>query len=189
MSKEECPYNCGILIQRQSIKEHKKFCENLPIECDKCGEFYKRHYHSLHVKTCPFIVIKCPFMIVGCKHKVQNKDLQRHFNESVSKHSTLVATQSQEVLAQIQETKSIIEQQRREKLDCYGTEADKITHELVAAHSRISILQKKLEEAKQLHKNSSKGMSKQNLNFSFGKIQAYSYSLKQTWSILSKNPE
>ena len=150
--EDKCPHNCGILIQRRNIKEHTNFCGNLSVECDKCGEFYKRHYHSLHVKGCPFTIVECPFEIVGCKYEGQNKDLQRHFKESISKHSTLVATQSQEVQAQIQETKVIIEQQRREKLDCYGTEADKVKRGLVAAQSRISTLQKKLEEAKQRHK-------------------------------------
>ena len=83
-AKEECPHNCGILVQRQNIKEHRKFCENLSIECDKCGEFYKRHYHSLHVKACPFTIVECPFEIVGCKYEVQNKDLHRHFDDSIS---------------------------------------------------------------------------------------------------------
>ena len=150
--EEKCPHNCGILIQRQNIKEHTNFCGNLPIECDKCGEFYKQQCHSLHVKACPFTIIECPFEIVGCKYEGQNKDLQRHFDESISEHSTLVAMQSQKVLAQIQETKVIIEQQRREKLDCYVIEADKVKGELIAAQSRISTLQKKLEEAKQQHK-------------------------------------
>ena len=150
--EEICPHNCGILIQRQNIKEHTNFCGNLSVECNKCGEFYKRHYHSLHVKAYPFTIVECPFEIVGCKYEVQNKDLHRHFNESISEHSMLVAMQSQKVLAQIRETKVIIEQQRREKLDCYVTEADKIKDDLMAAQSRISILQKKLEEAKQRHK-------------------------------------
>jgi hypothetical protein len=150
--EEKCQHNCGVRIQCQNIKEHENVCENLPVECDKCGEFYKRHYHSVHGKACPFTVVECPFKIVGCKHKVQNKDLQRHFNESISKHSTLVATQSQEVLAQIRETKLIIERQRREKINCYVTEADKIKGELVAAQSRISTLQRNLKEAKQRHK-------------------------------------
>ena len=150
--EEECPHNCGIHIQRQSIKEHENVCENFPVECNKCREFYKRHCHSVHVKACPFTVIKCPFEIVGCKHELQNKDLQRHFNESISEHSMLVATQSQEVLAQIREIKVIIDQQRREKLDCYITEADKVKGELVAAQSRIYALQKKFEQAKQRHK-------------------------------------
>ena len=150
--EEKCPHNCGILIQRRNIKEHTKFCENLPVECDKCEEIYKQQCHSLHVKACPFTIVECPFEVVGCKYEGQNKDLQRHFKESISEHSTLVALQSQEVLAQIQETKVIIEQQRREKLDCYFTEADKVKGELAAAQSRISTLQQKLEEAKQRYK-------------------------------------
>ena len=149
--EEECQHNCGVRVQRLNIKDHEKVCESFPIECNKCREVYKRHCHSVHIKVCPFTIVKCPFNIVGCKCEVQNKDLQQHFNESISEHSTLVAVQSQAVQAQIRETKLIVEQQRREKLDCYVTEANKIKGELVAAQARIATLQSKLKEAKQQH--------------------------------------
>ena len=149
--EEECQQNCGVCIQRRRIKDHEKVCECLPVECEKCGKVYKRHCHSMHIKACPFTAVKCPFSIVGCKYEVQNKNLQQHFDESISEHSTLVAKQSQEVQTQIRETKLITEQQRREKLDCYVTEADTISDELTIAQEKVTKLKRKLEEAKRRH--------------------------------------
>jgi hypothetical protein len=100
---------------------------------------------------------------------VQNKDMQRHFNESISEHSMLVVTQSQEVQAQIRETKLIIERQRREKIDCFVIEADKIKGELVAAQSRISTLQRNLKEAKQRHKELKQRHDQKKLELQFQK--------------------
>ena len=148
--EEECPHNCGMHVQHRSIKDHEKECECFPTECDKCGEVYEQHHHSVHVKACPFTVVKCPFCIVGCEYEVQNKDLQQHFIESVSKHSALVTKQSHEVQAEIQDTK-LIAKQRRQKLDCHVTGVDTISEELVRAQERITKLRRKLIDAKHQH--------------------------------------
>ena len=150
-AEEECQHHCGVSIQRRFIKDHERVCKRLPIECNQCGKVYKRHCHSIHVKVCPFTVVKCPFNIVGCKSEVQNKDLQQHFNKAISEHYALVAKQSQDVQTQVQETKLIVTQQKREKLDYCVTEADKINDKLTAAQEKVAELQKKLKEANHRH--------------------------------------
>jgi hypothetical protein len=43
--EEECQYLCGMQMQRQAIGDHKKICERLPVECNRCGLMYERCHH------------------------------------------------------------------------------------------------------------------------------------------------
>ena len=143
--EEECQYHCGVKIQRKAVKDHELVCERLPIECHQCGEMYKRCHHTDHVKVCPFTEIECPFHIVGCKSKVANKDLQQHFNDSLSEHYTMVVKQSQSVQAQLREANLTIHDQK-EMLDQGNTEIDLLNTDIAEALATVSDLKHTLEE-------------------------------------------
>ena len=144
--EEECQYHCGVYIQRQTSKDHEKVCERLPIECHQCGEMYERCRHTDHVKVCPFTKVECPFHIVGCESKVSNKELQKHFDESISEHYAMVVKQSQSVQAQLKEANLMIHDQK-EKLELGNTEIDVLNMEIAEAKGMVSNIQHTFEEA------------------------------------------
>ena len=150
--EEECQYHCGIQMQRQAVEDHKKICERLPIECNQCGEIYERCRHTDHAKTCPFTKIECLFHIVGCKSKVANKDMQQHFNDSLSEHYAMVAKQSQSVQAQLREA-SLMTSDQKEKLalGSAAAEIDLFNSEIAVAKERVCKLQRTLKEVKRMH--------------------------------------
>ena len=148
--EEECQRHCGIQIQRQAVEHHESVCERLPIKCYQCEEMYERHHHANHVKICPFTKVECPFHIVGCKSKVANKDLQQHFNESLTEHYTMVVNQSQSVQAQLRDVKQTTRDQK-EKLELDNTEIDRLNMEITNAKEIVTKLQHSLEEAKRTH--------------------------------------
>ena len=142
----ECQYHCGVQIQRKAVEDHKLVCKRLPIECHQCGEMYERCHHTDHVEVCPFTKTECPFHIVGCKSKVANKDMQQHFNDSLSKHYTMVVEQSQSVKAQLRETDLIVHDQK-EKLELGSAQIDLLNTEITDALGTVSDLKHTLEEA------------------------------------------
>ena len=143
--EEECQHRCGAHIQRQNMKDHEEACERFPMECHLCGEKYERQYRINHVRACPFTKVECPFHIVGCKVRVPNKDIQQHFNESLSEHYALVVKQSQNVQAQLKVANQMIHDQKM-KLELGNTEIDRLNMEIVEAKGVVSELQKTLEE-------------------------------------------
>ena len=144
--KEECQYHCGVQIQRQAIENHKKVCEKFPTKCHQCGEMYERYHHADHVKACPFTKVECPFQIVGCKSKVANKDLQQHFNDSLSEHHSMVVRQSQSIQTQLREA-SLMTHDQKEKLELNNAKIDLLSMEIVEAKGMVSDLWHSLEEA------------------------------------------
>ena len=144
--EEECQYHCGEQIQRQAIEHHNKFCKRLPIKCLQCGEIYERCYYANHVKACPFTKVECPFHLVGCKSKVANKDLQQHFNESLSEHYIMVVKQNQSVQAQLRSA-NLTTHEQKEKLEQSNTAIAQFNMEIVEAKGMFSDFKHTLEEA------------------------------------------
>ena len=156
--KEECPYvevecqyHCGMQMQRQTVEDHKKSCERLPVECHQCGEMYERCRHTDHIKICPYTKIECPFNIVGCKSKVANKDMKTYFNDSLSRHYTMVAKHSQSVQAQLREVANLKMHEQKEKLASDSAEIDLLNTEILEAKETLGKLQQTLKEAKRKH--------------------------------------
>ena len=147
--EEECQNSCGMKIQRRLVKEHEAICERIPVKCEQCGNLYERRDQSSHLDACLLTKVKCPFSIVGCTAEVLNKDLQQHFEESLSEHYTLVAKQSQDVQAEIGENSVILSQIKKniKPLLAQSMEVAGINDELVAAEREITELQKTLEVA------------------------------------------
>ena len=143
----ECQYYCGVNIQRKNIKAHEVMCQRLPLNCHQCGNIYERQHLSHHLESCPFTTVKCPFKVSGCTIEVLNKDLQRHFNEALSDHYSLVENQSQDVQVQVKETGSTLLVQN-EKLSKRNAEVAALNNKVMAAHVEVTELQKALEEAK-----------------------------------------
>ena len=145
--EEKCQHHCGIQMQRQAVEDHKKICQRLPIECHQCGEMYERCRHTDHVKVCPFTKTECPFHIVGCKSKVANKDMQQHFNDSLSEHYTMVVEQSQNVRTQLREA-NLMTSGQKERIALGSAEIDLLSTEIAEAKEEVCRLQHTLKEVK-----------------------------------------
>ena len=147
----ECQNSCGTIIQRRMIEEHEAVCERYPVKCDQCGNLYERRDKSDHINTCSLTKVMCPFSIVGCTAQVCNKDLQQHFEESLSDHYALVAKQSQEVQAEIGENGvTVVLTQMKENIKlllAQSVEMTEINTELVADEREMTELQKAFEKA------------------------------------------
>ena len=146
--EEECQNSCGMKIQQRMAKEHEAVCERFPVKCELCGNLYERRDQSSHLDTCSLTKVKCPFSIVGCTAEVLNKDLRQHFEESLSKHFTLVAKQTEDMQAEIRENKVLI--QSKENMKPLLTQSVKvagINDKVVAAEIEMIELQRALEEA------------------------------------------
>ena len=144
--EEECQYHCGKRIQHQAIENHEKVCEKFPTKCHQCGEMCERYHHADHVKVCPFTKVECPFHIVGCKSKVANKDLQQHFNDSLSEHHSMVFRQSQSIQTQLREA-ILTTQDQKQKLEVNKAKIDLLNTEVVEVKGMASDFQHSLEEA------------------------------------------
>ena len=146
--EEECQNSCGMKIQRRMVKEHKAVCERFSVKCEQCGNLYERKDQSSHLDACSHRMVKCPFNIVGCTAEVLSKDLQQHFDESLSEHYALVAKQSQDLQAKIQDSDLPIQVKENLKpLLARQVEIVEINGEVLVAEREIIELQRALKEA------------------------------------------
>ena len=141
----ECRNFCGLRIQRRMIEDHETICERFRVSCHQCGDLYERRDCSIHLKVCLFTKVKCPFSIVGCTSEVLNKDLQQHFDESLSKHLALVAKQSHDVKAKIGESNVLF--QKKEKLASHMMDVATFNEGFVITKAEVSEIQKAFKEA------------------------------------------
>ena len=148
--EEECQYRCGVKIQRKAVEDHKKVCKRLPVECHQCGETCERCHQADHVKVCPFTKIECPFHIVGCKSEVAIKDLQQHFNDSLSEHYAMVVEQSQSVQSQLREACSLLAHDQKEKLELGKAQIELLNTEISNVLGMVSDVKRTLEEAEKV---------------------------------------
>ena len=142
----ECQNSCGMKIQRRMVKEHEAVCERFPVKCEQCGNLYERGDQSSHLDACSLTKVNCPFSIVGCTAKVLNKDLQQHFEESLSDHYTLVAKQSQDLQAKIH-AGDLLVQENMKPLSTRNSEIARFHDEVQATERDVIELQSALKEA------------------------------------------
>jgi hypothetical protein len=142
----ECQNSCGMKFQRRMVKEHEAVCERFPIKCEQCGNVYERRDQSKHLDACSLTKVKCPFSIVGCTAEVLNKDLQQHFEESLSDHYALVAKRNQDLQAKIQ-TSDLPVQENLKPLSIRNLEIAGFNDEVLATEREIIELQSALKEA------------------------------------------
>ena len=145
----ECQNSCGTKIQRRMIKEHEAVCERFSVECEQCGNLYERRDQSNHLDTCSLTKVNCPFSIVGCTAEVLNKDLQQHFEESLSDHYALVAKQSQDLQAKIKvdDLLLLVKENIMKPLSTRNSEIAGLYNEVQATKREIIELQSALKEA------------------------------------------
>ena len=142
----ECQNSCGMKIQQRMIKEHEAVCERFPVKCEQCGNLYQRRDQSNHLDACSLTKVNCPFSIVGCTAEVLNKDLQKHFEESLPHHYALVAKQSQDLQAKIK-ADGLIVKENLKPLSIRNSEIIGLHDEVQATEREIIKLQSALEEA------------------------------------------
>ena len=145
----ECPSSCSVKIQRRMVKDHEAICKRFPIKCQQCGDMYERRDRLSHLEACSLTKVKCPFSIVGCTTEVLNKDLQQHFEESLSEHYALVAKQNEDIQAEIGQNKLLVQAKEKvEPLIIQSMEVAGLSNEVTAAEEEMIELQRALEEAK-----------------------------------------
>ena len=146
--EEECQNSCGMKIQRRMVEEHEAICERFSVKCEQCGGLYERRNRSNHLDTCLLRMVKCPFSIVGCTAEVLNKDLQQHFEESLSEHYALVAKQNADMQAEIGENKALAQSKENMKpLLAQSMEVLALNDEVAVAEREVIELQTALEDA------------------------------------------
>ena len=70
---------------------HYEMCPHYPIECNQCGEFFRRWFMGSHRKSlCPDGIIECEFKSYGCDSTMKRKEATQHDDENMKKHLSLV---------------------------------------------------------------------------------------------------
>ena len=59
-----CPYGCGVQVDRNTIRQHQKICENRPIKCEACRNTLMFKDREAHESRClPFLQQKLPQVV------------------------------------------------------------------------------------------------------------------------------
>ena len=84
--------HCKIIAHQQDIiKYHKQKCKKYILQCpNDCGKLIVREYVSEHRKVCPFERIQCEYHDVGCRSKMLRKDKEKHNKNNMSKHLSFI---------------------------------------------------------------------------------------------------
>ena len=130
----ECPLKCGESFQRLDLEKHQSNeCVKRPFSCQycdhksthekvvndhwpKCQHFPKvcpnkcstdeieRRFLQRHLKEeCPLEIVACEF--AGCKVKVKRKSMQKHLDESTSKHLKMTTSECKELRGELNDLK------------------------------------------------------------------------------------
>ena len=135
----KCPYICFQLVQRQKIPNHMKnvcskrpficnycnyeashsyivnehlpVCEKFPIRCPNgCDELLCRSEKQKHIElTCPLKIVHCKFHYAGCIGMIKRKDIEKHMEQNVQLHLTMMSDYNQKKDKEIEVLKSQIQ--------------------------------------------------------------------------------
>ena len=96
------PFTCNYCEDYGSVYEdvvsnHWPVCKLYPVPCpNECGVISKRQDVETHVNIeCPLTVVNCDFYHAGCEVQLARKNMQIHLAESLTAHTSLLATQTQ----------------------------------------------------------------------------------------------
>ena len=90
--------------------------------------------------------VNCPFSIVGCTAEVLNKDLQQHFEESLSDHYALIAKQNEDLQAKIKaDDLLLLVKENMKPLSTRNSEIAGLYNEVQATKRKIIELQSALK--------------------------------------------
>ena len=99
------PFTCNYCEDYDSryedvVSNHWPVCKCYPVPCsNECGVISKRQDVETHVNTeCPLTVVNCDFYHAGCEVRLARKNMQIHLAESLTAHTSLLATQTQMLL-------------------------------------------------------------------------------------------
>ena len=116
--RELCPLECGGVVKRGDMGNHKKqvcplhevkcwYCDGLvkflevigheincpkrPVKCS-CEKEMKHDEHAMHIeKECPLVEVECPFVKYGCDvGKIVRKNLMEHKREYYVRHQDML---------------------------------------------------------------------------------------------------
>ena len=96
------PFTCNYCedygsVYEDVVSKHWPVCKCYPVPCpNECGVMSKRQDVETHVNTeCPLTVVNCDFCHAGCEVQLARKNMQIHLAESLTTHTSLLATQTQ----------------------------------------------------------------------------------------------
>ena len=135
-------------IQRK-LNTQKVYCRQKSRGCEWVGELGKLECHlDVAEGDCGFVMVECEFGPVGCIAKFPRKDLQRHREESLHKHLSLVSVTSlktsQEQQSQQQEIRDL-----QQKLGMKDEEISVLQSKVDELERSLSNMQDQLQQAEQ----------------------------------------
>ena len=116
---QECPlreYTCTHCNFKASYKvvseDHWGVCPYLPVQCpNRCGVTCERQDLEDHMKICDKEELECCFSHAGCQGRFLREDEERHMEENVKKHLSLMATTVLEVSKEMEKSKEFAKEQ------------------------------------------------------------------------------
>ena len=119
----KCPLNCQQIIPNNKVEQHmveecakRDFvckhcnfkatyeevtykhlpeCKYVPLQCkNRCGVSYDREDEEDHMKICRLEEILCEFSNMGCKQRFQRELQEKHMNENIQEHLSLIASRA-----------------------------------------------------------------------------------------------
>ena len=103
--KVQCK-RCQIELIHENVKNHcETECPNALVPCpQQCGESYLRCKIDEHMSSsgsCPMSIIECSFHYAGCSSMLKRQSLDKHLQENVVRHLSMLSTKFQEELRSI----------------------------------------------------------------------------------------
>jgi len=105
-----CTYDCGDSFKLKELREHKKVCKNVPVEC--------------------------PFAALGCKHKSPRSKLDAHIEAAKNEHQMLIAKNCSATHGIISKQNTKLEQAER-RLHGLAKEVADMRREYRAGHVEV----------------------------------------------------
>ena len=90
--KVVCQY-CAFVCSHRDAEKHRDVCTMLPIPCpNRCsGNRIEREKMDAHLLKCPLHEVECTFSHAGCTVRPARTDLDRHRQESLQEHLSLLS--------------------------------------------------------------------------------------------------
>ena len=106
------PFSCKYCDHKSTyekiINYHCPKCQRFPKVCpNKCStNGIERRFLQRHLKEeCPLQYVACEFSFAGCKVKVKRISMQKHLDESTSKHLKMTTSECKEIRGELTDLK------------------------------------------------------------------------------------
>ena len=151
-----CPLECGALVKRKSLDEHKtRECIRRPFVCEYCD--YTNNYKEVvkHKQVCDKALLKCPnecesdtverrhlkrhltdecplqdvdceFSYAGCTGKIKRRKMQEHMEENTKRHLDTLASYTKKTVDKLQSEQQMLQSQVQSLFALAGIQKERI---------------------------------------------------------------